>query len=61
MSRETRLAFPDFSKEFYIYTDASDYQLGVLIIQNDKPLAFYSRELNLAQKTIQQENKNSFL
>ncbi len=48
--RETLLSFPDFSKEFHIYTDASDYQLGAVIMQNDKPLAFYSRKLNTAQK-----------
>jgi hypothetical protein len=50
MARETLLNFPDFNKEFHIYTDASDYQLGAVIMQDDKPLAFYSRKLNKAQK-----------
>ena len=50
MSRETLLAFPDFSKTFHIYTDASDYQLGAVIMQDNKPLAFYSRKLNQAQR-----------
>jgi hypothetical protein len=50
ISRETLLVFPDFNKEFHIYTDASDYQLGAVIMQDDKPLAFYSRKLNAAQK-----------
>ena len=36
------LSFPDFKKEFHIYTDASDYQLGGVIMQENKPLAFYS-------------------
>ena len=49
MSRETILAFPDFSKEFHVYTDASDYQLGAVIMQDNKPLAFYSRKLTGAQ------------
>jgi transposase InsO family protein len=49
ISRETLLAFPDFNKEFHIYTDASDHQLGAVIMQEDKPLAFYSRKLNGAQ------------
>jgi hypothetical protein len=44
------LAFPDFSKPFHVYTDASNYQLGAVIIQEGKPLAFYSRKLNNAQK-----------
>jgi transposase InsO family protein len=50
ISRETLLAYPDFSKDFHIYTDSSDYQLGAVIMQNDRPLAFYSRKLNSAQK-----------
>ena len=50
MARETILSYPDFSKPFHIYTDASDYQLGAVIMQDDKPLAFYSRKLNSAQK-----------
>ena len=33
-----------------IYTDASDYQLGSVITQKGKPLAFYSRKLNKAQQ-----------
>ena len=50
VARETLLNFPDFHKEFHIYTDASDYQLGAVIMQDNKPLAFYSRKLNAAQK-----------
>ena len=50
MSQEALLAFPDFNKPFHIYTDASDYQLGGVIMQEGKPLAFYSRKLNGAQK-----------
>jgi hypothetical protein len=34
MSRETLLSFPDFSKPFHIYADASDYQLGSVIMQD---------------------------
>ena len=50
ISRETLLAYPDFSNDFHIYTDSSDYQLGAVIMQNDRLLAFYSRKLNSAQK-----------
>ena len=48
--REVLLNYPDFSKTFHIYTDASDTQLGSVITQDDKPIAFYSRKLNSAQK-----------
>jgi hypothetical protein len=48
--REVMLTFPDFSKPFHIYTNASDLQLGAVITQEEKPIAFYSRKVNSAQK-----------
>jgi hypothetical protein len=48
VSQETLLAFPDFEKEFHLYTDAPNKQLGAVIMQEGKPLAFYSRKLNSA-------------
>jgi hypothetical protein len=50
ISKETLLMFPNFNEPFHIFTDASKYQLGAVIMQNDKPLAFYSRKLNSAQR-----------
>jgi hypothetical protein len=35
---------------FHLDTDVSDHQLGVVIMQDKKPIAFYSRKLNTAQK-----------
>ena len=35
MSKETILAFPDFSKPFHVYTDASNIALGAVIMQDD--------------------------
>ena len=43
-------AFPDYSKPFQIYTDASDYQLGAAMIQNEKPIAYYGKKLTSAQQ-----------
>ena len=60
MSEETIFKYPDFENPFHIYTDASDYQLGAVIMQDDKPLAFYSRKLNSAQKNYTQENRNCY-
>jgi hypothetical protein len=48
--REVMLTFSDFSYLFHIYTDASDTQLGAVITQEEKPIAFDSRKLNSAQK-----------
>jgi hypothetical protein len=45
------LSYPDFSKEFEIHTDASDYQLGATICPNGKPIAFFSCKLTGAQLT----------
>jgi RNase H-like domain found in reverse transcriptase len=47
---EVLLAYPDFDKPFHIYTDASDHQLGAVNMHNKKPIAFYSRKLNAAQR-----------
>ncbi len=49
LSREVLLAYPDFSQPFEIHTDASHTQLGAVISQAGRPIAFYSRKLNPAQ------------
>ncbi len=49
IARETLIAYPDFTQPFEIHTDASHTQLGAVISQNGKPIAFYSRKLNSAQ------------
>ena len=49
LSKEALLAFPDFNKPFHVYTDASDRQLGATVVQDGKPLGFYTRKLNSAQ------------
>jgi hypothetical protein len=46
---EVLLLYPDFNKPFHIHTDASHYQLGKIISQNDCPIAFYSCKLQLVQ------------
>ena len=49
IGKETLLAYPDFNHPFVIHTDASHTQLGAVISQNDKPIAFYSRKLKPEQ------------
>ena len=39
----------NFNKRFDIHTDASHTQLGAVISQNGKPIAFYSQKLNPTQ------------
>ncbi len=50
IAKETVLAYPDFSKPFEIYTDASSMQLGAVITQDNRPIAFFSRKLSKTQQ-----------
>jgi RNase H-like domain found in reverse transcriptase len=49
LAEDVLLSYPDATKPFHIYTDASDYQLGAVIMQNNRSVAFYSRKLSSAQ------------
>jgi hypothetical protein len=44
IGREVLLAYPDFNAPFQIHTDACKTQIGAVISQNGKPIAFYSRK-----------------
>ena len=48
ISQETLLHYPDPNKPFHIEMDASDLQLGAVILQDNQPVAFYSRKLTSA-------------
>ena len=50
VSKEVLLAFPDYTQRFQIYTDASDLQLGAILKQGDKTLAFFSKKLTSPQR-----------
>ncbi len=50
IGREVLLAYPDFNAPFQIHTDACKTQIGAVISQNGKPIAFYSRKMNSAQQ-----------
>jgi hypothetical protein len=49
IAKEVILAYPDFTKPFEIYTDASTMQLGSVITQGNRPITFFSRKLSMTQ------------
>jgi hypothetical protein len=46
IAKDVVLAYPDFTKPFGICTDASTMQLGAVITQDKRPIAFFSRKLS---------------
>ena len=50
IGREVLLGYPDFSALFEIHNDASKFQLGAVISQKGKPIAFYSINMNSVQQ-----------
>ena len=63
LTQKVLLKFPDFSKPFYLTTDASQHAIGGVLQQKDsqnnlRPLTFFSRKLNKAEinySTIERE------
>jgi hypothetical protein len=49
IAKDIVLAYPDYSEVFEIYTNASSKQLGAVIIQKNRPIAFFSQKLSVAQ------------
>jgi len=49
IAKETLSACPNFNEPFQIHTDASHCQLGAVVSQEGKPMAFCGRKLNPAQ------------
>jgi hypothetical protein len=48
--KDVVMAYPDYSKSFEVYTDASSTQLGSVITQSNRPLAFFNRKLSETQQ-----------
>jgi hypothetical protein len=42
MAADALAAYPDHNKQFDVYTDDSDFQLGACIIQEGRPVAYFS-------------------
>ena len=50
MTADALAAYPDHNKRFDIYTDDSDFHLGACIIQEGRPVAYFSCKLTKSQQ-----------
>ncbi|GBO99951.1 Retrovirus-related Pol polyprotein from transposon opus [Eumeta japonica] len=57
LTEEVMLHYPDFTKEFQLTTDASEYALGAVLAQNDRPIMFISRTLSKAEENYATNEK----
>jgi hypothetical protein len=54
IGKEVFLCYPDFNKPeyFHLYINASDHQLGAVIMQDKKPIAFLFVKAKISPKAV---------
>lgn len=57
ISNEVMLTYPNFEKEFHLTTDASDYAIGAVLSQENRPITFLSRSLNKTEESYATNEK----
>ncbi|XP_057786354.1 uncharacterized protein LOC131003815 [Salvia miltiorrhiza] len=54
------LRLPDFSKTFYVETDASDFGVGAVLLQEAHPIAFFSKKLGPRRRVTSTYHKELY-
>lgn len=54
------LRLPDFSKQFYVETDASDLGVGAVLLQDNHPIAFFSKKLGPRRRVTSTYHKELY-
>ena len=57
MMKRSVLALPDISKPFEVQTDAFDFALGGVLLQEGHPIAYESRKLSEAERQYTAQEK----
>ncbi len=60
MAVDALAAYPDHSKQFDIFTDVSDLQLGACIIQEGRPVVYFLQKLTKTQQNYTTMEKEMF-
>ncbi|KAI5667635.1 hypothetical protein M9H77_17488 [Catharanthus roseus] len=57
------LSLPDYSKPFEVHTDASDFAIGGVLMQEGHPIAYESRKLNETERryTVQEKEMTAII
>ncbi|KAL1551486.1 hypothetical protein AAHA92_19326 [Salvia divinorum] len=54
------LRLPDFTRTFYVETDASDFGIGAVLLQDGHPLAFFSKKLGPRRRSTSTYHKELY-